>query len=100
MKTYRNLYPQVHTFENLYLAYRKARKGKRSKAPAAAFERVQEQGLFALQDELQTRTYTPGPYESFTSTTPSTASSLPRPSEIGSSITPSARSSNPFGSGG
>lgn len=32
---------------------------------AAAFERVQEQELFALQDELQSRTYKPGPYESF-----------------------------------
>ena len=29
MKTYKHLYPQVCDFENLYLAYRKARKGKR-----------------------------------------------------------------------
>jgi hypothetical protein len=43
MKTYRHLYPQVHDFENLYLAYRKARKGKRRKAPAAAFERASGQ---------------------------------------------------------
>jgi len=25
MKTYRNIYPQVYDFENLYRAYRKAR---------------------------------------------------------------------------
>jgi hypothetical protein len=31
------LYPQVWNFENLYRAYRKARKGKRSKAYVAAF---------------------------------------------------------------
>jgi hypothetical protein len=29
VKTNRNLYPQVYDFENLYLAYRKARRGKR-----------------------------------------------------------------------
>lgn len=29
MKTYRNLYGQIVSFENLYLAFRKARKGKR-----------------------------------------------------------------------
>ena len=65
MKTYRNLYPQIWDFENLYLAYRKARRGKRGKAPAAAFEQVQEQELLALQDELCTKTYLPGPYHSF-----------------------------------
>lgn len=35
MKTYRHLYPQVWSFENLYLAYRRARKGKRHKASVA-----------------------------------------------------------------
>jgi len=65
VKTYRNLYPKIWSFENLYLAYRKARKGKRGKTPAAAFEQVQEQELLALNDELRTRTYTPGSYHSF-----------------------------------
>jgi len=32
MKTYRRLYPQVYAFENLYAAYRAARKGKRGSA--------------------------------------------------------------------
>ena len=31
MKTYRNLYPRIYDFENLYLAYRRARKGKRGR---------------------------------------------------------------------
>lgn len=52
MKTYRNLYPQVYAFENLYYAYRAARKGKRGKPQAAAFEQIQEEELLALQDEL------------------------------------------------
>ncbi len=65
MKTYRNLYPQVYDFENLYLAYRRARKGKRGKAEVAAFERSYEEELFILQNELLRRTYTPGEYRSF-----------------------------------
>ena len=100
MKTYRNLYPQVYDFENLYLAYRKARKGKRSKAPAAAFERVQEQELFALQEKLRTRTYTPGPYQSFYIHDPKHRLISAAPSGIVWCITRFAGSSNPFGSGG
>lgn len=65
MKTYRNLYPQVYDFANLYRAYRAARKGKRGKASVAEFEFEQEQELLQLQDELRGQTYTPGPYHSF-----------------------------------
>ncbi len=65
MKTYRSVYSRVWDFENLYWAYRKARRGKRSKPPAAAFEREEEKELLALQDELRTRTYRPGAYHSF-----------------------------------
>ncbi|GEM_PF-4630302 len=65
MKTYRHLYPQVWDFENLYLAYRKARRGKRGKVPAAAFERHEEEELLRLQSELRAKTYLPGPYHSF-----------------------------------
>ncbi len=65
MKTYKHLYPQVYDFENLYLAWRKARKGKRGFEGPAAFERHQDKELLALQKELQEFTYTPGPYHSF-----------------------------------
>lgn len=65
MKTYKHLYDKVHDFENLYLAYRKARKGKRGRAQPAQFERVQEEQLIALQDELQALTYKPGRYHNF-----------------------------------
>jgi retron-type reverse transcriptase len=66
MKTYRNLYPQVWNFENLYTAYRRARKGKRSKPGVAGFERQQEEELLQIQQELCEKTYSPGNYHSFT----------------------------------
>jgi retron-type reverse transcriptase len=65
MKTYKHLYPLVCDFENLYLAYRKARKGKRGRAQPAQFERVQDDELLNLQEELQTFSYKPGAYHSF-----------------------------------
>lgn len=65
MKTYKHLYPQVCDFENLYIAYRKARRGKRGRAQPAMFERVQDDELLNLQEELQTFTYQPGAYHSF-----------------------------------
>lgn len=65
MKTYRNLYPQVSAFENIYRAYRKARKGKRGVSSTADFEFDQERELIRLRDELQTQTWQPGPYHSF-----------------------------------
>ncbi len=65
MKTYRNMYPQVVAFENLYQAYRAARKGKRAKEQVADFERRQEEELFSIQAALHDQTYAPGPYHSF-----------------------------------
>jgi retron-type reverse transcriptase len=66
VKTYRNLYPRVHDFENLCLAYRKARKGKRGRPEVAEFEFFLEDNLVQLQDELAARTYRHGAYRSFT----------------------------------
>ncbi len=65
MKTYRHLYPRVWDFENLYWAYRAARRGKRGKEPVARFERRQEETLLTLQEQLREKTYRPGPYYSF-----------------------------------
>ncbi len=65
MKSYRNLYPQLITWYNLDEAWRKARKGKRGKAPAASFEYNLEENLLALQEELTDKTYQPGAYHSF-----------------------------------
>lgn len=49
---YRHLYPQVYDWENLLLAWRKARKGKRGHAPAAAFEQHAGEHLLEIQAEL------------------------------------------------
>lgn len=38
MRPYKNLYPDIYSFGNLYTAYRKARKGKRSRPAVAVFE--------------------------------------------------------------
>lgn len=65
MKTYKHIYPQLCSFENLYLAYLKAKKGKSGKAPVAEFMRKREDEIFALQNELQAKTYKPGAYHSF-----------------------------------
>jgi RNA-directed DNA polymerase len=65
MKTYKHLYPQVCAWENLYLAWRKARKGKRGRVPAATFEFDLETNLVQLQRELLDKTYRPGAYTSF-----------------------------------
>lgn len=65
-KTYKNLYPKICAFENLYLAFRKARRGKRSRPDVAAFEHNLELELVHLQDELRAERYRPGRYRHFT----------------------------------
>ena len=65
MKTYKNLYPRIASFANLYEAFRAARKGKRDRAAVAAFEFDLESNLLALAGELEQQTYQPGTYTSF-----------------------------------
>ncbi|HLE91087.1 MAG TPA: reverse transcriptase/maturase family protein [Anaerolineales bacterium] len=65
MKTYKHLYPQIASFENLYLAFKAARRGKRSRPDVAGFEYNLEENLLALQSQLQNETYTPGRYHNF-----------------------------------
>lgn len=52
MKRYSDLYDQITTFDNLYLAYRLAAKGKRGQVLVSAFDFDLEANLFQLQDEL------------------------------------------------
>jgi hypothetical protein len=66
MKTYKHLYERICAFGNLYDAFRKARKGKRSRPAVAAFEVDLEDNLITLQDELRSESYRPGPYTTFT----------------------------------
>ncbi len=65
MKTYRNLYPQIYAYENLYEAWRKAARGKRSSPEVADFEFNLIENLLALEEELRAQTYRPGPYRHF-----------------------------------
>lgn len=59
-------YAELYRWSNLYTAYRRAARGKRSRAPAARFEFRLEDNLIQLQDELANETYRPGPYVNFT----------------------------------
>jgi RNA-directed DNA polymerase len=57
---------RVYQWDNLLLAYQKASRGKRGKGAAATFEYRLADNLLQLQTELQSRTYLPGMYQSFT----------------------------------
>jgi retron-type reverse transcriptase len=65
LKTYKDLYTKIYTFENLYRAYRAARKGKRNRVAVASFEFDMESQLLQLQRELQEQRYCPGAYTNF-----------------------------------
>jgi len=64
-KVYDNLYASLTDFRNLFLAYRKAARGKRMQPAVAAFDFHLEANLFQLQEQLQAHTYQPGAYHSF-----------------------------------
>lgn len=65
MKTHKHLYPQITSFDNLYLAFKAARKGKRAREDIAEFEFNLEENLLDLQTELMGETYQPGRYKNF-----------------------------------
>lgn len=65
LKSYTNLYPQVYDFENLHLAYTKARKNKRYKPDVLSFSANLEENLIILQNELIWKTYRTSPYRQF-----------------------------------
>ena len=58
MEVIDQLYPQVYARGNLLLAWRKARKGKRGRPPAATFEWNLAENLLTLQAELAAQSYT------------------------------------------
>lgn len=59
------LFEKMTNFETLYYSYRRARLGKRAQPEVAEFDFHLEGELFALQEELRAKTYTPGAYRSF-----------------------------------
>ncbi|MFV9506966.1 MAG: reverse transcriptase domain-containing protein [Oscillochloridaceae bacterium umkhey_bin13] len=64
-KRFRNLWPQLISFEHLWLAYLAARRGKRSRPAVAAYELDAETHLLRLQERLEAGTYQPGAYRTF-----------------------------------
>lgn len=52
-------------WENIWLAYQTASRGKRGREATARFEYYLGDNLLALQDELEKQTYQPGKYRSF-----------------------------------
>jgi hypothetical protein len=66
-RTFNSIYPRVCDFDNLWLAWRDARRGGKRKWPTVAtFEVDLEDNLWALHRELRDKTYRPGPYRHFT----------------------------------
>ena len=67
VRTFKGLYPQIYDLENLWVAWRQARRGGKRKWPTvAAFEVDLEGNLLALHEALRDKTYAPGPYRHFT----------------------------------
>lgn len=65
MKTFRNVYQAITTFENVYSAYLKARKGKRYIDYTLDFTNDVESELWSIIEDLRNKAYLPGPYHTF-----------------------------------
>ncbi len=63
--TYRNLWPQMISFENLWLAYLSARRGKRTRPAVSAYDLDADTRLLRLQERLEAGTYAAGAYRTF-----------------------------------
>jgi RNA-directed DNA polymerase len=59
------IFEAITAWDNLWLAYRKAARGKRRTGSAAAFEHQVADRLAVLQSDLRTRSYRPGAYRHF-----------------------------------
>lgn len=70
MKTHKQLFPQIVSFENLLLAAQKAQKGKRFQDQVVRFNLRLETELLELQRSLKSQCYQPGPYHAFYITDP------------------------------
>ncbi len=70
MKVYSNLFEQIISAENLFLAWDEFRRGKQAKADVMKFECRLEENIFGLNHELSTSRYRHGPYHAFYITDP------------------------------
>jgi len=66
MKTYSNLFDEICSFQNLHLAYLKARRCKRYRREILSFSYNLEANLTDLQKKLSDQTYQHGSYREFT----------------------------------
>ncbi len=64
-KTYNNLYPQICKFNNIHLAYIKARRNKRYRPDVLKFTANLEQNLYDVQQKMLDKTYQTGNYRMF-----------------------------------
>ena len=65
MQTYTNLYDKIYSYNNLLLAYKKARKGKTKKDYILEYGANLIKNLLKLQEELINETYKPDPLRRF-----------------------------------
>ncbi|MBN1169484.1 group II intron reverse transcriptase domain-containing protein [Candidatus Micrarchaeota archaeon] len=72
MKTYKNMYPELCSYENLELAFRKARTRKTQKEYVIGFGADLENNLMRLKAELDGMTYLPAPQTIFAIRDPKT----------------------------
>ena len=70
--TYNNSYPELCTYENLLLAFKKARKRKTTKPYVLEFEKDLKNNLSKLQTEFINETYKPHELKTFTIRDPKT----------------------------
>jgi RNA-directed DNA polymerase len=70
MKTYKNIFPRICSYHNLYYAWREAARGKRKSPEVAAFEYALIENLIQLEQELREGHYRPSPYRHFRITYP------------------------------
>jgi retron-type reverse transcriptase len=72
MKTHKNLYKKLCSFDNLLFAFQKARKGKSNKPYVINFEKNLEKNLRVLQEDLINKTYNPSNLSKFVIRDPKT----------------------------
>ncbi|MBT4648977.1 RNA-dependent DNA polymerase [bacterium] len=70
MKIYKNIFKDIISLENLFLAWDEFKKDKRHKDDVQKFEFNLEQNIFNLHRELNNKTYEHGPYTNFYITDP------------------------------
>src|SRR6056297_3223718 len=70
MKVYNNIFKDIVSLENLFLAWDEFKKDKRHKLDVQKFEFKLEQNIFALQRDLNNKAYQHGPYLGFYITDP------------------------------